>query len=195
MFSCLVFLQGTCTPFTARPCRAHTRRHRDRNARGPSVSMRTRFNAQNRSSPMGCGYTGSPRRCSCRQSPQGILRHEHLADESRGARNNAHPALGNSPLSTGISNEAIVWLIIRYPPVSFTSHLAYCRDFDRASSSGVNIRGAFSVIYKQSGTQSRGSRQRSDHIGLRKITAPRPNEKAPLIPLEPLTSYTIHRSL
>ena len=26
-FSCLVFLQGTCTPFTSRPCWAHTRRH------------------------------------------------------------------------------------------------------------------------------------------------------------------------
>ena len=25
-FSCLVFLQGTCTPFTSRPCWAHTRR-------------------------------------------------------------------------------------------------------------------------------------------------------------------------
>ena len=27
-FSCLVFLQGTCTPFTSRPCWAHTRRRR-----------------------------------------------------------------------------------------------------------------------------------------------------------------------
>ena len=27
-FSCLVFLQGTCTPFTSRPCWAHTRRWR-----------------------------------------------------------------------------------------------------------------------------------------------------------------------
>ena len=26
-FSCLVFLQGTCTPFTSRPCWAHTSRH------------------------------------------------------------------------------------------------------------------------------------------------------------------------
>ena len=27
-FSCLVFLQGTCTPFTSRPCWAHTRRRK-----------------------------------------------------------------------------------------------------------------------------------------------------------------------
>ena len=29
-FSCLVFLQGTCTPFTSRPCWAHTRRPSER---------------------------------------------------------------------------------------------------------------------------------------------------------------------
>ena len=34
--------------------------------------MRTRFKAQNCSSPEGCGGTGSQRRCSCRQSPQGF---------------------------------------------------------------------------------------------------------------------------
>jgi hypothetical protein len=31
-FSCLVFLQGTCTPFTSRPCWAHTRRSIQRRA-------------------------------------------------------------------------------------------------------------------------------------------------------------------
>ena len=31
-FSCLVFLQGTCTPFTSRPCWAHTRRRIQRRA-------------------------------------------------------------------------------------------------------------------------------------------------------------------
>ena len=47
--------------------------------------------------PEGLRRHGLPAALLMSLKPAGILRHERLADESRGARNNAHSDLGNSP--------------------------------------------------------------------------------------------------